>query len=48
MLHKLILKVTKFKLPPSKRLSTVVKISWGGGGGASTCGNAISGQTALR
>ena len=25
MLHKLILKVTKFQLPPPKRLSTVVK-----------------------
>ena len=33
MLHRLILKATKFQLPPSKRLSTVVKNIWGGGGG---------------
>ena len=32
MLHRLILKVTKFQLPPLKRLSTVVKNIWGGGG----------------
>ena len=33
MHHRLILKVTKFQLPPPKRLSTVVKnIFWGEGG----------------
>ena len=34
--HRLILEVTKFQLPPPKRLSTVVKnivFFWGGGGG---------------
>ena len=30
MLHRLILKVTKFQLPPPKRLSTVVKNILGG------------------
>ena len=29
MLHRLILKVTKFQLPPPKRLSTVFKNIWG-------------------
>ena len=34
MLHRLILKVTKFQLPPPKRLNTVVKnIFFFGGGG---------------
>ena len=36
MLHRLILKVTKFQLPPIKRLSTVIKnifLEGGGGGG---------------
>ena len=33
MLNGLILKVTKFQLPPPKRLGTVVKNIWGGGGG---------------
>ena len=31
MPHRLILKVTKFQLPPPKRLSTVVKNILGGG-----------------
>ena len=30
MLHRLILKVTKFQRPPPKRLSIVVKNIWGG------------------
>ena len=37
MLHRLRLKVTKFQLPPPKRLSTVVKRFGGGGIMASSC-----------
>ena len=33
MLHRLILKVTKFQLSPPERLTTVVKNIGGGGGG---------------
>ena len=40
MLHRLILKVTKFKLPPANLWSTVVKnifFGGGGGGGGASC-----------
>ena len=42
MLHRLILKVTKFQLPPPKRLGTVVKNIFGGHHAPSPMSNRIN------